>query len=205
MAESMSGRSRILTRSLLFALAATSLLLVGCGAQDAQDDKSSPRTAAGVDATPKPASEQTAGTDQSEMKKNAQAAQDERAANAPSGDPVAPAKTGVPKPEDYGYGAVAATAGDGEVIAYVPRLEGGRLVVPLTIQNKGNKRAAYMVTVVAEGPSGSSPVTVKASNTFPGTTWPTQAEITAAGVKNPKAVKITLKVIKDIYPYGDSH
>ncbi|MEU7483980.1 hypothetical protein [Streptomyces sp. NPDC042319] len=42
--------------------------------------------------------------------------------------------------------AAAATAQDGEVIAYAPRRENGRLVVPLTVTTKAPGPADLLVT-----------------------------------------------------------
>ncbi|MFI0821546.1 hypothetical protein ACH4TX_39210 [Streptomyces sp. NPDC021098] len=89
----------------------------------------------------------------------------------------------------------------GEVIAYEPRLDGGRMVVPVTISNEGKQRASYEVTVTAVGNTGSSAVTVtkKAPGVFPGSTWPTQADVTTSEVKDAKELKITLRVVKENY------
>lgn len=82
-------------------------------------------------------------------------------------------------------------------------MEADRLVVPLTIRNGSDEHAAYTVVVTARSGEVSHPVTVKASNVFADTTWPTQADITADGLAQPGNVKISLKVTKDLYPLGD--
>ncbi|MGV9991546.1 hypothetical protein [Streptomyces sp. NPDC003374] len=135
-----------------------------------------------------------------------QEANNERARNAASGDPVGPKNTDVPDPEDYGYGAPAATAQHGEVIAYTPRRKEGRIIIPLTIHNGGSKQTAYTVTITATGSEANSPLSVTASapNVFPGTTWPTQVDLTAAGARDLQ-LDVSLTVTKDIFPYGDAH
>jgi hypothetical protein len=134
--------------------------------------------------------------------KEARDAQKERAKNAPSGEPVS-GKTGLPEPEDYGFGDAVETASGGEVVAYEPRKQAGRLVVPLTIRNGGDERTAYTIVITARSGKTSHPVTVKASNVFAGTTWPTEADVTADGLADPADVDIALKVTKDVHPFGD--
>jgi hypothetical protein len=171
-----STRNRNSARSLLLAIVTAPLFLTACGSQDTQD---APDT---------------------------QDAQDERARNAADGEPVAPRNTDTPEPDEYDFGTPAATAHNGEVVAYVPRLKSRRIIVPLTIHNKGDKRASYTVTVTADRGERGSPTTVtkKATNVSPGTTWPTQADISAPGSWNLNRTKISLKVSKDNYPFGDS-
>ncbi|MFJ4921009.1 hypothetical protein [Streptomyces sp. NPDC088725] len=142
------------------------------------------------------------------LSKAAREAAAQRAAAAPSGDPVGPKNTGIPEPGDYGFGKTTATAEGGEVVAYAPRLESGRLYVPLTMHNAGDQRVAYTVTVTVSGGDQRSPlsVTEKAANVFPGTTWPAQADITASGsTSSPDSLRVSLTVVKDIYPFGDFH
>ncbi|MFG2030563.1 hypothetical protein [Streptomyces sp. NPDC048825] len=129
-----------------------------------------------------------------------------KSAAAAEGEPVGPRNTDVPEAGDYGFGAPAATAHNGEVVAYVPRLDRSRVVVPLTMHNTGEKRASYTVTVTADRGERGAPVTVtkKALNVSSGTTWPAQADITAPGVWVPEDTKISLTVTKDDYPLGDS-
>ncbi|MEE1671495.1 hypothetical protein RCR19_39385 [Streptomyces sp. WAC07094] len=135
-------------------------------------------------------------------------ADEQRAAAAASGDPLAPRNTHVPAPDEYGFGKPAATAQHGDVVAYTPRRESGRLIIPLTIHNASDDRVTYRVTVTAIGASQDSPVTVttRADSVFPHTTWPTQVDITAAGAgTSPAGMRISLQVIEDAYPFGDSH
>ncbi|MFI5690040.1 hypothetical protein [Streptomyces sp. NPDC051636] len=203
MTENMPGKARASARFLLVTMAAGPLALTACGNQGSQQtDKSSlPRSSATAAAAPKPS-----GTDGA-LNKAAQKAAAQRAAAAPSGDPVHPTNTAVPDPKDYGFGKAAATASHGEVIAYTPRLDSGRVVVPLTIHNGSDKRVAYTVTVTVVGGKEKSPfsVTAKADNLWPGTTWPTQADITASGSKaGASDSEISLKVVK-YDPFGDTH
>ncbi|MER7928797.1 hypothetical protein ABTY96_37650 [Streptomyces sp. NPDC096057] len=139
--------------------------------------------------------------------KAAQDAAAQRAAAAPSGDPVQPTNTTVPDPKDYGFGKPAATAAHGEVVAYTPRLMSGRVVVPLTFHNSSDERVAYTVTVTVGGGKQKSPFSVveKADNVWPGTTWPTQADITASGATvGTNDTKISLKVVQ-YDPFADTH
>ncbi|MFB7494062.1 hypothetical protein ACFC09_05050 [Streptomyces sp. NPDC056161] len=134
-------------------------------------------------------------------------AANQRAAAAVGGDPVAPANTRIPAPGNDGLGKPTSTAEHGEVIAYGPRRESGRMYIPITIHNGGDDRVAYRVKVTVVGGSQDSPVTVvtKADNVFPGTTWPTQVDITAAGTDtSPADLRISLDVVRDVYPFGDS-
>ncbi|MEU4998726.1 hypothetical protein [Streptomyces sp. NPDC021622] len=178
------------------------LALTGCGTQTGPSarDEASPETSAATkqSATPSPEREPSDGTTLGQDEKLVQEKLKERARNAATGDPVGPKNTKIPRPQDYGFGAAVATAQDGEVIAYAPRLDGGQVVVPLTIENLGSQRAAYTVKVIAEGKGASSDVivTVKAPYVFPHTTWPTQADVTAAGTEHVKDLKVTLKVTK---------
>ncbi|MFE6552561.1 hypothetical protein ACFVHS_29745 [Streptomyces sp. NPDC057746] len=135
-------------------------------------------------------------------------ADEQRAAAAAGGDPVAPKDTHIPGPDQYGFGKPASTAQHGEVVAYTPRRESGRLIVPLTIHNASGDRVNYLVKVTAVGGNQNSPVTVttRADNVFPETTWPTQVDITAAGAgTSPTGMRISLEVVQDAYPFGDSH
>lgn len=135
-------------------------------------------------------------------------ADEQRAAAAASGEPVAPRDTHIPAPGEYGFGKPAATAQHGEVVAYTPRHESGRLTVPITIHNGSDDRVNYRVEVTVVGGNQDSPVTVttNANNVFPGTTWPTQVDITTAGVTtSPANLQIRLEVVQDVYPYGDGH
>ncbi|MFB7246804.1 hypothetical protein CW362_39285 [Streptomyces populi] len=134
--------------------------------------------------------------------KEARDAQKERARNAPGGEPVS-GRTDLPEPEDYGFGDAVETASGGEVVAYEPREQAGRLVVPLTVHNGGDERTAYTVVITARSGKTSRPVVVKAPNVFAGTTWPTEADMTADGLDDPADVDIALKVTKDVYPFGD--
>jgi hypothetical protein len=122
------------------------------------------------------------------------------------GESAGPGKTDVRKPEDFDFGRPAATAHNGEVVAYLPRLDNRRVVVPLTMQNTGEKRASYTVTVMADRGELGTPVTVtkKALNVASGTTWPAKADISAPGAWIPEKTKITLTVTKDNYPLGDA-
>ncbi|WP_141712985.1 hypothetical protein [Streptomyces sparsogenes] len=126
---------------------------------------------------------------------------EERARNAPSGDPVGPRTTDIPEPEDYGYGRAAATAQGGEVVAYGPSMEGGRMIVPLTVKNRGDERASYKVTVTVKGkndPSMTKTASAKVTGLFKNTTWPTQVDVTGVGVKDVRDLVVTLKVTKTI-------
>ncbi|MFC9084037.1 hypothetical protein ACFTY7_45270 [Streptomyces sp. NPDC057062] len=135
-------------------------------------------------------------------------ADEQRAAAAASGDPLAPKDTHIPAPDEYGFKKPAATAQHGEVIAYTPRRESGRLIIPLTIHNASNDRVNYRVTVTAIGISQDTPVTVttRADNVFPHTTWPTQVDTTAPTADtSPTRMRISLHVIQDAYPFSDMH
>ncbi|WP_406443042.1 hypothetical protein OHB00_42190 [Streptomyces sp. NBC_00631] len=202
MTDHLPGKNRVSAHFLLIALAAAPLALTACGTQTSHrpDASTSLRSSVTAGAAPKPS-----GTADN-LSKAAQKAAAQRAAAAPSGDPVSPTNTTVPDPGDYGFGKAAATAVGGEVIAYTPRLESGRVVVPLTIQNTGDKRMTYTVTVTVVGGRRTSPfsVTVKADGVWPETTWPTTVDITASGLKEAaKGSKISLKVVKDD-PFGNA-
>ncbi|WP_138960776.1 hypothetical protein [Streptomyces sp. YIM 121038] len=110
--------------------------------------------------------------------------------------PVKPTRTGIPKPEDYGFGPAVTKAQGDEVVAYQPRLQDGRLVVPLTVSNKGRKRAAYKVIVTVKGTKRTVPAHLNIPFVYPSTTWPTQVDVTAAGGTGPKNVKVTVKATK---------
>ena len=128
------------------------------------------------------------------------------AAAPDGGESAGPRKTDVREPEDFDFGPPAATAHNGEVVAYLPRLDHRRVVVPLTMHNTGEKRASYTVTVTADRGELGAPVTVtkKALNVASGTTWPAKADISAAGAWIPEETEITLTVTKDNHPLGDS-
>ncbi|WP_164291640.1 hypothetical protein [Streptomyces sp. SID11385] len=87
--------------------------------------------------------------------------------------------TRVPRADEYGNGTPVATALDGEVLAYAPRRDDGRLVVPVTITDKSDARTSYevRVTVREKGATDSATVTTTARNVWPGTTWPTEVVI----------------------------
>lgn len=203
MADSLSGTARASARSLLVILVAGPLALTACGTRTStQHHPSSPPRPSSVAAGA--ASEPSHGD--RDPGKAAQEAAAQRAAAAPSGDPVHPTNTAVPDPKDYGFGKAAATASHGEVIAYTPRMESGRFVVPLTIHNGSDKRAAYAVTVTVVGGEKKSPfsVTAKADNVWPGTTWPTRVDITASGSKaGASGSEISLRVVT-YDPFGDT-
>ncbi|GAB1334332.1 hypothetical protein ACE1SV_09220 [Streptomyces sp. E-15] len=203
MADNLPGKPRASARFLLVTMAAGPLALTACGTQGSQptNQSSPPRSSVAAEAMPKPSD--TA----DDLSKAAQEAAAQRAAAAPSGDPVSPTNTAVPDPEDYGFGKAAATAARGEVIAYTPRLESGRVVVPLTLHNDGDKRMTYTVTVTVVGGTKKSPfsVTEKAEGVWPGTTWPTKTDITASGLKEAAdGSKISLKVVK-ADPFAGAH
>ncbi|GGZ25339.1 hypothetical protein GCM10010300_81000 [Streptomyces olivaceoviridis] len=190
-------------------MAAGTLALTACGTQGGQkaDAPSSPRSSVAAEAAPKPPKPPKPPKAAGDLSKAAQEAAAQRAAAAPSGDPVSPTNTAVPDPADYGFGKAAATAARGEVIAYTPRLESGREVVPLTIHNNGDKRMTYTVTLTVVGGTQKSPfsVTEKADGVWPGTTWPTKTDITASGLKEAAGgSKISLKVAK-ADPFADAH
>ncbi|RPE40703.1 hypothetical protein EDD90_3765 [Streptomyces sp. Ag109_O5-1] len=202
MTDHLPGKNRVSAQFLLIALAAAPLALTACGTQTSQqpDASSSLRSSVAAGAAPKPSD--TADS----LSRAAQKAAAQRAAAAPSGDPVSPRNVAVPSPGDYGFGKAAATAAGGEVIAYTPRLESGRVFVPLTIQNTGDKRMTYTVTVTVLGGRRISPfsVTEKADGVWPGLTWPTKTDITASGVKEAaEGSKISLKVVK-YDPFGNA-
>ncbi|MFI6625608.1 hypothetical protein [Streptomyces sp. NPDC050528] len=205
MTENRPGTTLACARFLLVAMAAGPLALTACGSQgsDRADTSSVPRSPATAAATPTPASSGTVGA----LNKAAQDAAAQRAAAAPSGDPVRPTNTAVPDPEDYGFGKAAATAAHGEVVAYTPRLVSGRVVVPLTFHNSGDERVAYTVTVTVVGGGRKSPFTVveKAGDVWPDTTWPTQADITASGATTgTNDTRISLKVVQND-PFADTN
>ncbi|MEV6805441.1 hypothetical protein [Streptomyces sp. NPDC051132] len=77
----------------------------------------------------------------------------------------------------------------------------------MTIHNTGDKRVTYTVTVTVMGGTEKSPfsVTEKADGVWPGTTWPTQMDITASGLEETASgSKISLKVVK-ADPFADAH
>ncbi|MGW5093194.1 hypothetical protein ACWEQ1_02530 [Streptomyces nodosus] len=197
---------------MLATLALAPLALSACGSQDGrQSDASAAHPSTAVDSSRAPrsdeASSQATNTDNT-LGNAAREAAARRAAAAASGDPVAPKETNVPDPADYGFGKPASTTQKGEVVAYAPRRESGRLYVPITIHNGSDKRVTYHVNVTVVGGKQDSRVTVKtqADNVFPGTTWPTQVDITAVGADtNPADVQIRLEAVRDVYPFGDSH
>lgn len=200
MTENRPGTTQASARFLLVAMAVGPLALTACGSQgsDRADTSSVPRSSATAAAAPAtvPAPSSTVGA----LNKAAQDAAAQRAAAAPSGDPVRPTNTAVPGPGDYGFGKAAATAAHGEVVAYPPRLVAGRVVVPLTFHNSGDERVAYTVTVTVVGGGRKSPFTVveKAGDVWPDTTWPTQADITASGATaGTNDTRISLKVAQD--------
>ncbi|MFJ6702292.1 MULTISPECIES: hypothetical protein [unclassified Streptomyces] len=202
MTDHLPGKNRASAQFLLIVLAVAPLTLTACGTQTSHqpDGSSSLRSSVTAGAAPKPSA--TADN----LSKAAQKAAAQRAAAAPSGDPVSPTNTAVPGPGDYGFGKAAAAAAGGEVIAYTPRLESGRVVVPLTIQNTDDKRMTYTVTVTVVGGKRTSPfsVTTKADGIWPGTTWPTKVDITASGLKEAaKGSKFSLKVVKGD-PFGNA-
>lgn len=89
----------------------------------------------------------------------------------------------------------------------MPRLVSGRVVVPLTFHNSSDKRVAYTVTVTVVGGKQKSPFSVveKAGNVWPGTTWPTQADITVSGATaGTSGAKISLKVVQ-YDPFAGTH
>ncbi|MHB9859410.1 hypothetical protein [Streptomyces sp. YIM S03343] len=183
-------------------MAAGSLALTACGSQGSQQTGKSSVPQSSVAATATPEQSATDGA----LSEAAQKAAAQRAADAPSGDPVHPTNTAIPDPDDYGFGKAAATAARGEVVAYTPRLKSGHVVVPLTIHNTSDKRAAYTVIVTVVGGKQKSPfsVTEKADNVWPGTTWPTEADITASGLKDATGgSKISLKVVRND-PFGNA-
>ncbi|MFG3013020.1 hypothetical protein ACGFZB_21640 [Streptomyces cinerochromogenes] len=203
MTDNLPGKARVSARFLLVTTAAGTLALTACGTQGSQkaDASAPPRSSIAAEAEPKPS--RTA----SGLSKAAQEEAARRAAAAPSGDPVSPTNTAIADPDDYGFGKAAATAARGEVVAYTPRMESGREVVPLTIHNTGDKRMTYTVTVTVVGGTQKSPFTVteKADGVWPGTTWPTKTDITASGLKGTEGgPKISLKVVK-ADPFADAH
>lgn len=203
MTENLPGRTRASARFLLVAIAAGPLALTACGNEGSHQagTSSKPHSSATAAAVAKPSGTTSA------PNKAAQNAAAQRAAAAPSGDPVQPTNTAVPDPKDYGFGKAAATAAHGEVVAYTPRLVSGRIVVPLTFHNSSDKRLAYTVTVTVVGGRQKSPFSVveKAGNVWPGTTWPTQADITVSGATaGTSDAKISLKVVQ-YDPFADAH
>ncbi|MFR9795144.1 hypothetical protein ACL02U_04435 [Streptomyces sp. MS06] len=100
----------------------------------------------------------------------------------------------MPRPEEYGYGPAAAKALHGRVIAYRPREENGRVVVPVTIENQGTKRTAYEVTVRVERgrTDRSATARVEAGNVFPRTTWPTQVDVSDIGASHLEDVTVAV-------------
>ncbi|WP_306316765.1 MULTISPECIES: hypothetical protein [unclassified Streptomyces] len=201
------------SRVLLGVVALTAAAVAGCGTQ------STPRAAATpprpeastvaketpeVTAEESPSAEPDTGATLEVNETLVDQESRERARSAPSGDPVAPKDTHIPAPDEYGFGAAAATAQDGEVVAYIPRVTGGRLIVPLTIHNPGSGRVAYTINVRVTGGRSDADVTVpvKASNVFPSTTWPTEADVTAAGTQDAKNLKVTLRVTKKSLSFG---
>ncbi|MEV0184695.1 hypothetical protein AB0I54_36260 [Streptomyces sp. NPDC050625] len=207
MTKNLPGTARASARLLLVTTAAGSLLLTACGSQGSQNTgSSSAPPSAAVSRQTKPhatAAPKPSGTDGA-LSKAAQEAAAQRAAGAPSGDPVHPTNTAIPSPEGYGFGKATATAAHGEVLAYTPRRQSGRVVVPLTIHNASDKRVDYTVTVTVVGGKSPLSVTVKAGNVWPGTTVPSEADVTASGsTAGSSPLKISLKVVRD-YPFGDA-
>ncbi|MEV5474815.1 hypothetical protein AB0L66_20995 [Streptomyces sp. NPDC052207] len=73
--------------------------------------------------------------------------------------------------------------------------------------NASDDRVTYRVTVTAIGANQDSTITLttRADNVFPHTTWPTQIDITAADAHtSPTRMRISLHVVQDAYPFGDS-
>ncbi|MEV0116580.1 hypothetical protein AB0H77_25570 [Streptomyces sp. NPDC050844] len=197
------------TRTLLLVAAASSLVLTACGTEGAQNaggDSSSREESSVSDPPASPSTEAGGGAEDEQTKQNARDAVAERAKKGAGGDPVGPKNTDIPQPEDYGYGKAVATAQHGEVVAYTARVEGGRLIVPVTVHNQGTKRASYTVHVTVAGQDGAAGVTVtkKEPVVSPGTTWPTQADVTAAGGKDAEDLKVTLKVTKKNDPWAST-
>ncbi|MFE5258612.1 hypothetical protein [Streptomyces coelicoflavus] len=198
MAETTTAQSRVL---LVGTFLLASFVLVGCGAQPTSSPAGAPTptasTTAAEEATaPSPDDGLRGGT---LVQQNETLIEDEterRASSAPSGDPIGPKNTKIPRPEEYGFGKAVATAQEREVIAYTPRESGGRLVVPLTIENRGTKRTAYTVEIRVTGGHAAATVTrkVEAPNVFPHTVWPTEADITAVGGGDVDNLKVTLQV-----------
>ncbi|MET8485938.1 hypothetical protein [Streptomyces tendae] len=177
--------------------------LVGCGAQSAPSPAAAPTpkastTAAENPAPPSPDDGLSGGTLIQQDKALIKDETERRAKGAPSGDPVGPKNTKIPRPEEYGFGKAVATAQDREVIAYTPRESDGRVVVPLTIENRGAQRAAYTVEVRVTGGHAAATVTrkVEAPNVFPHTVWPTETDITAIGDGDVESLKVTLMVTR---------
>ncbi|MEU0447569.1 hypothetical protein [Streptomyces tendae] len=177
--------------------------LVGCGAQPASSSAGAstpeaPTTAAEEPAAPSPDDGLRGGTLVQQNEALIKDETEKRAKSAPSGDPVGPKNTKIPRPDEYGFGKAVATAQDREVIAYTPRKSGGRVVVPLTIENQGAQRTAYTVEVRVTGGHGAATVTrkVEAPNVFPHTVWPTEADITATGGGDVESLKVTLMVTR---------
>lgn len=196
------------TRTLLLVAAASSLVLTACGTDGAQNAGGEPSSRDKSSVSGRPTSPSTAdpgGAQDEQTKQNARDAAAQRAKKGASGDPVGPKNTDVPQPEDYGYGRAVATAQHGEVVAYTARVEGGRLVVPVTVHNQGTKRASYTVHVTVAGDTGSSvTVTKKEPVVYPRTTWPTQADVTDVGAEDAKNLKVTLKVTKKNDPWSST-
>ncbi|MFC7825462.1 hypothetical protein [Streptomyces sp. NPDC057375] len=200
MAERTSARSRV-TFGGIFLIAAYTL--VGCGAQPASSSAGSSTPKASATAAEKPAAPSLddglrGGT---LVQQNEALIRDEterRAKSAPSGEPVGPKNTKVPRPEEYGFGKAVETAQSREVIAYTPRESGGRVVIPLTIENQGAQRTSYIVEVRVTGGHAAATLTrkVEAPNVFPHTVWPTEADITAIGGGDVESLKVTLTVTR---------
>ncbi|MEU5032056.1 hypothetical protein [Streptomyces milbemycinicus] len=193
-------------RSLALAGLAASFALAACGTNETPNASSSAVTKPTESVRPGPENaakdaHQRPGHQRGKIDQNAREAMEERARNAASGDPVGPRNTDIPEPEDYGFGRAAATAEGGEVVAYDPSLEGGRMIVPLTVENRGDKRASYTVTVTVKGktdPSMTKTVSAKVTGLFKNTTWPTQVDVTGIGVTDVEDLVVTLKVAKTI-------
>ncbi|MFJ8142365.1 hypothetical protein [Streptomyces sp. NPDC096013] len=201
MTKILPGRTRASARLLLVAMAAGPLALTACSNEGSHQADTSTQTPSSATALAKPSDTASA------PNKAAQDAAAQRAAAAASGDPVQPTNTAVPDPKDYGFGKAAATGAHGEVVAYAPRLVSGRVVVPLTFHNGGDQRVAYTVTVTVVGGRQKSPFSVveKAGNVWPGTTWPTQADITASGATvGTSDTNISLKVVQ-YDPFADTN
>ncbi|MEK2479543.1 hypothetical protein [Streptomyces noursei] len=119
----------------------------------------------------------------------------ERAAKAPSGDPVRPgaSRSGA---DDKNFQQRAVIKGD--VTVYTPVRTGTGLTVPVEIKNSGSRRALYQVDVRVQGPGGFDAtvhINTDVVGVYPGGSWPVEPTASAPGKPLPEHPQITIERI----------
>ncbi|MCC5036308.1 hypothetical protein DMH02_024755 [Streptomyces sp. WAC 00631] len=123
----------------------------------------------------------------------------ERAAAAPTGDPVSPRPY---DPADKDFQDPILTKGD--VTVYTPTVSSSGVTVPVTVLNRGKKAAFYDVTLKVTGPGGFDAdldIRIRGAGLSPNATWPTELTATDPGKSVPAEPVISVKKI-DKRPYG---